>query len=213
MWLDTLRSSGLQDRVVGLALDEELYPRLLGGAFDGDEAVKRMPLDPFARLNALHERMNDLARQVKQVFPDIPLGHVTTAWSTRQDWGPGYYAPPVAGFDWLGIDPYVYGAITRAAFDRDVVPLVDETCRQGKPVLLVAQAFSDAERRMPTVEQMQWWADLADTRPAIIGLVWFCLDMPSSAPADTGLTRHPAQLAAAQWYARYCGVVPTEGFA
>lgn len=204
MWRDALEASDFAHRVIALLCDEELYPRLLGGAFDGDAAAKLLPRDPFARLDIMHGILRRLVRQMQRVFPLYPVGHVTTCWSHRRDWGPGYYAPSVEELDFLGVDPYITGHVTEAAFRREVMPIVEEAGRHGKPVLLVGQAFSDDLRAMPSAEQLGWWTTLAADQ-GCVGLAWFTLTMPPW--MGTGLVDHPDQLAWVRGYAARIGIV------
>ena len=205
-----LRAAGALGRVVGVIVDEEC----MLGAYAGTR-FRHVPgarsSDPYTRVDWCHARWSDALRQVKAAFPGVPVGAVETCWYGRRDFGPAYYRPVLAEADFLGVDAYVHGPITREAFDRQVAPILAAAGSHGKPVLVVGQAFRDGDRQMPTAWQMQWWLDAAP--PTTVGLAWFTLvhpgrDDPATHGDGRGLVDAPAQLEAARWYARVCGVVP-----
>jgi hypothetical protein len=128
--------------------------------------------------------------------------------------GPRYYAPIPVGFNFLMADPSIHGPVTAESFAAQVVPFLRITKASGKAVVLVAQAFRDEMRQMPTAEQMAWWCDLA-YQERLAGLAWFCCEFPGQStdprqgPA-AGLSVYPEQLAFAQRYFRGQSLVPVD---
>lgn len=196
--------AGVLERVVAVIVDEELYSRAEGGAF----AALGAP-GPGPQLGALVcDAIERHAALVRAEWPrTVEVLHVET-W-----WAPERHRPVPSSLTVIGVDAYIHGApVSRPEFDRQVVPVYRHAATLGRPILAVPQAFADESRHMPTVAQLRWWVDLAADYPQIAALAWFCLDHPARYEAGhgtgTGLTQHPAQLAAVRWYADFCGIVP-----
>lgn len=67
----------------------------------------------------------------------------------------------------------VCDATERAWFDSEVTSTYQYVAGYGKPIFMVAGAYSDVSRPMPTSCQLRWYVDLANSMPSVIGVSWF----------------------------------------
>lgn len=208
-----LEQAGLWDRVLAVIVDEECMTGAYGG---GPQANRFARLgctdpDPFRRIDWVCDRLAVAVRSVKRHMPGKWVGHVETCWHAGRQFGAAYYRPVPFGLDWVGVDAYVHGPLSRAEFARQVRPILAHLDTLDMDVLVVAQAFEDSARSMPSTAQLQWWLDAAPART--VGLAWFTLEHPGQWAPDVhgygrGLLDYPDRLEAVRWYARVCGLVP-----
>lgn len=206
-----LAQVGLLDRVLAILPHEEWYGRLVSGGMADWPAVRDLGQQPGStRLlsTALCGALDRLTRTIRRVFPQALVGHVEPWWEDdpRDE---AMYRPVPRSYDFLGVDAYVDGAITREKWDQIVNRAYAGASRYGKPILMVPQTFADGVdpwRDMPTVAQLGWWATLPIRYPLIAGCAYFCLDHPGQYdpvhPPGRGLTQYPDRLAAVQAYWR-----------
>src|SRR3989344_5399242 len=112
--------------------------------------------------------------EVKQYFPGIPVKIV------ENNWNP-YSAPPPDNLDILGLDLYFIHTsdlcddTQRNRFDSEVTSIVNGNIRNypGRSIYLVGPAFSDGNYKPLSPCQTQWYFDIAQSTPSIIGLDWY----------------------------------------
>lgn len=206
-----LQAAGILERVLAILVDEECMLAAYAGP---SSRLGHLPMcqhaDPYDRINHCHRRWRDAVRRVKAVFPFLYIGAMETVWQDDpelvyqgQRLGPAFYRPTLPECDFLGVDAYVVGPLTRRAYEAQVEPVLVHADTFGKPLLIVGQAFSDDLRVMPTPEQMRWWVDTASLLSQAHAFAWFSLE---------GLARHQDRLVAAQWYAQAMDVAdPVRG--
>lgn len=209
-----LEQAGLWDRILAIIVDEECMLGAYGGGPAGNRFARLgcTSHDDYERIAWVQRGLERAISHVRHHMPGKFLGHVETCWHEGRAFGAAYYRPIPAGLDFLGIDAYVNGPITREEFDRQVRPILSHAGTLGYDILLVGQAFEDASRSMPSQHQMHWWIEAAPPRTA--GVAWFTLEHPGRERPDLygygrGLADYPMQLAAVQWYAGLCGLVPS----
>lgn len=217
-----LVEAGLRERLLAIMPGEEWQGAWTRGDLRDWRLVQQAGDGPTRQVDAIIGALGGLARTIRAVFPNTPVGHVEPFWNHDAS-VPALYWPPPDEYDFLGIDAYVDHEITRRRWDAIVPPRLSMASRYGKPLLVVPQTFREDVpgalwTQMPTIEQLGWWADLVDEFPllrrsgvpgdrtAFCGLATFCLQHPhrTGAPAggrSYGLTDYPDRLGAVQAYA------------
>src|SRR3989338_329494 len=112
--------------------------------------------------------------EVKQYFPGIPVKIVENNWIP-------YSAPPPDNLDILGLDLYFIPTsglcdnTQRERFDDMVTSNLNWVIRNypGKSIYLVGPAFDDGNYKPLSPCQTQWYYDIAQSTPSIIGLDWY----------------------------------------
>jgi hypothetical protein len=194
------------------------HPRMVGwSCFEG---MRQIEGDMRRRKQWLYPRLQELFRRLKAHFPAIPTVQVETKINEDQASGAGLWYPD-CGADVLAIDAYLWadGASWLGTspltpdspvekFGREVAwmltgtpagfqPRITGAFAQGKPVILVAQAFHDVAggwRTLPTVRQLQWYWEYAVNTPQIVG--WAVYAWSSVPGLSVGLDQLPAHAAA-----------------
>lgn len=217
-----LVEAGLRERLLAIMPGEEWQGAWTRGDLRGWRLVQQAGDGPTRQIDAIIGALDGLARTIRAVFSGVAIGHVEPFWN-HDPAIPALYWPPPEEYDFLGIDAYVDGHITRARFNEIVPMRLLAASRYGKPLLVVPQCFREdvpgtSWTEMPTIEQLGWWAELVDQFPllrrsgvpgdrsAFCGLATFCFEHPHRAGAPAGgrsygLTDYPDRLGAVQAYA------------
>jgi hypothetical protein len=199
---------GVSNRVVATMLGGEWYNTLL--THQWDRFGLGLPADPYQQADLLCSRLDYQLGEVKKIWPAPAVGLYDVCWNNQRNVPVYYYRPVPSKAEWLGVDAYVPGVITRDGFNRNVRTLIEGSSKNGRPLMLIGQGFTEPGgiwTNMPTVEQMQWWLDLADDYSQIQALTWFLLDWPDWIEKTTehmALIDYPEGIRGLQWYANYC---------
>jgi hypothetical protein len=200
---DALAARGLLDRVIAILPHEEWYLRLISGGLDQWPSVRALG-DVVSRhrviASALCGALDRLVPTIKAVFPSALVGHVEPFWNDDAS-DETLYRPVPKAYDFLGVDAYVHGQMTRARWLQNVDRAYAQTAKCGKPILMVPQTFSDQDglwAQMPTPRQLAWWGELPAKYPLIQACAYFCLDHPHR--TSKGLLQAPDRLALVRQY-------------
>lgn len=180
-WLD---SKGLTP--VAVEIEEEQAWRVVAGDMAGWPAF--YGLDSYQKIDAVGARLGQLYGLAKQRFPGAYTLSVQPSWYHGREFGAGFgaYNPPYANVDVLGISHYMGAgglgftpAPTQTMLDRfhlDVGRRVEAAAAYGRPLLLCAQAFSDALWPKLHPDQLDWYYILAQRVPSVAALMFFCVE-------------------------------------
>ena len=105
-----------------------------------------------------------------------------------------YNAP--SNVDILGLDAYfkptssACDSTQRAAFDEVVTAAYDAAASYGKPLMMAADAAPLPNSPIPSTCQLQWYKDLADSRPSVKILLWW---LYGTTDGHVGVREYPVQ--------------------
>jgi hypothetical protein len=157
-------------------------PGLNWNLFNGDNWQNR---------DAMKNYLQSFIADVKTVFPGIPVVLTDNWWS---DSPYNLYNAP-SNVDVLGLDAYFIptsgacDSTQRARFDSQVTPAYDAAASYGKPFMMVGSS-SPYLGPIPTSCQLQWYKDLADSRPSIKAVMWW---LWSTTDGQPGVRVYPTE--------------------
>jgi hypothetical protein len=190
-WLETGPGHLIQSTAY-IAISEELYTLMYQGYFGpGGLNWQIFDSDPWTNRETMKSYLQSFIADVKTLFPSIPVVLVEGWWSTN----PNNLNHAPSNVDVLGLDAYYYptssacDSTQRAIFDSQVTVAYDEAAAYGKPMIMVANS-AVYNAPMQSTCQMQWFKDLADSRPSVKALLWW---LYPTTDGIVGVREYPTQ--------------------
>jgi hypothetical protein len=175
-----------------IAISEEWYTLMYQGYF-GPSGLNWNLFngDNWQNRDLMKSYLESFISDVKSVFPGIPVVLVDGWWSDS----PYNLNNAPSNVDVLGLDAYFIptsgacDSTQRARFDSQVTAAYDAAASYNKPFIMVASS-SPYNGPMPSPCQLQWYKDLADSRPSIQGLMWWLYGTTDGQP---GVREYPTE--------------------
>jgi hypothetical protein len=173
---DRLTESGLINYIAFISPGEEWYS-LMSQDFFKWSVLQQCNSDSDCKRDVMKKVVEDIIVDVNKYFPGIPTLLVEPNWNNSSR------IPPV-NVDVLGIDAYFveqnYGTSVdrcdldqRSRFDADVTTVYNTAKTLGKPIMMIPGAFESLYLHMPATCVLQWYYDLANSMPQVIGMNWY----------------------------------------
>lgn len=135
------------------------------------------------RILLMKELLEDVAEDVHDIFPGIPVGSVENGGDDIFEKNPdgSFRYPAPDNFDFISIDPYFHpdslecDAAQRAKFESKMQPAIEWAKSRNIPVELIGESFRYKHRKyMPSSCQMQWYYETAENpENNVVSLLWF----------------------------------------